>query len=77
MQVQWEVAISASHGFVSLNQSEGALAPRPNPNPNPNPDPNRYLHLEMDTWKVQGAMVTELDYGVGNVTDALNPNSKP
>ena len=39
MQVQWEVAISASHGFVSLNQSEGALVPRPNPNPNPNPNP--------------------------------------
>lgn len=25
----------------------------------------------LDTWKVQAAMTTELDYGVGNVTAAL------
>ena len=25
----------------------------------------------LDTWKVQGAMTTELDYGVGNVLSAL------
>ena len=30
-----------------------------------------YPHLEKDIWKLQAAMVTELDYGVGNVTDAL------
>ncbi len=30
-----------------------------------------YSTTELDTWKVQGAMTTELDYGVGNVTAAL------
>lgn len=30
-----------------------------------------YAHLDQDEWKVQGAMATELDYGVGNVTAAL------
>lgn len=40
----------------------------------------RYATTKLDTWKVQGAMTTELDYGVANVTDALKqsglwPNS--
>eukprot|EP01047_Picozoa_sp_COSAG01_P075547 COSAG01_NODE_12979_length_1654_cov_1.932476_2_plen_189_part_00 len=30
-----------------------------------------YPHQPSDTVKLQGAMVTELDYGVGNVTQAL------
>jgi arylsulfatase A-like enzyme len=32
---------------------------------------NCYSTTELDTWKVQAAMTTELDYGVGNVTAAL------
>jgi len=31
----------------------------------------RYSHTKLDIWKVQGAMTTELDYGIGNVTEAL------
>jgi arylsulfatase A-like enzyme len=31
----------------------------------------RYERTKLDTWKVQAAMTTELDYGVGNVTAAL------
>ena len=30
-----------------------------------------YARTAIDTFKVMGAMVTELDYGVGNVTAAL------
>jgi hypothetical protein len=30
-----------------------------------------YKTTVRDTWKVQAAMTTELDYGVANVTDAL------
>ena len=30
-----------------------------------------YSHQQSDTVKLQGAMITELDYGVGNVTAAL------
>mgnify|MGYP006078772707 FL=1 len=30
-----------------------------------------YSHLDNDQYKLQGAVVTELDYGVGNVTAAL------
>ena len=30
-----------------------------------------HTHVRLDTWKVQAAMTTELDYGVGNVTAAL------
>jgi hypothetical protein len=30
-----------------------------------------YPTTVLDTWKVQAAMTTELDYGVGNVTAAL------
>eukprot|EP00051_Salpingoeca_urceolata_P031212 m.10785 g.10785 ORF g.10785 m.10785 type:complete len:536 (-) comp3858_c0_seq1:56-1663(-) len=29
----------------------------------------------LDTWKVQAAMTTELDYGVGNITEALRANN--
>eukprot|EP00729_Bicosta_minor_P005101 gene5101-8271_t len=32
---------------------------------------NLYSTTKLDTWKVMGAMVTELDYGMGNLTDAL------
>ena len=32
---------------------------------------SQYRHTAFDTYKVLGAMVTELDYGVGNVTAAL------
>jgi len=32
---------------------------------------DRYARTRRDTWKVQGAMTTELDYGVANVTSAL------
>lgn len=31
----------------------------------------RYATTKLDIWKVQGAMTTELDYGVGNLTAAL------
>ena len=31
----------------------------------------RHSHIKLDTWKVQAAMTTELDYGVANVTAAL------
>ena len=31
----------------------------------------RYPTTKLDTWKVQAAMTTELDYGVGNITKAL------
>lgn len=31
----------------------------------------RYATTKLDVWKVQGAMTTELDYGVGNLTQAL------
>ena len=31
----------------------------------------RYPTTKLDTWKVQAAMTTELDYGVGNITAAL------
>ena len=31
----------------------------------------RYGTTELDTWKVQAAMTTELGYGVGNITAAL------
>ena len=34
----------------------------------------RYSTTILDTWKVQAAMTTELDYGVGNVTAALKRN---
>ena len=37
----------------------------------PCPTVDLYPTQESDTVKVQGAMVTELDYGVGNVTAAL------
>ncbi len=30
-----------------------------------------YGTTKLDTWKVQAAMTTELDYGVGNITAAL------
>ena len=30
-----------------------------------------YATTKLDTWKVQAAMTTELDYGVGNITAAL------
>ena len=30
-----------------------------------------YATTKLDTWKLQAAMTTELDYGVGNVTKAL------
>ncbi len=33
-----------------------------------------YKTTKLDTWKVQGAMTTELDYGVGNITNALKAN---
>ena len=32
---------------------------------------NLYPTTKLDTWKVQAAMTTELDYGVGNITKAL------
>ena len=32
---------------------------------------DRYATTVLDTWKVQAAMTTELDYGVGNITAAL------
>lgn len=32
---------------------------------------DQYARTRLDTWKVQGAMTTELDYGVGNITAAL------
>ena len=31
----------------------------------------RYARTELDIWKVQGAMTTELDYGLGNLSAAL------
>jgi len=31
----------------------------------------RYATTKLDTWKVQAAMTTELDYGIGNVTATL------
>ena len=31
----------------------------------------RYPTTKLDTWKVQAAMTTELDYGIGNLTAAL------
>ena len=33
-----------------------------------------YSTTKLDTWKVQAAMTTELDYGVGNITAALRRN---
>ena len=33
-----------------------------------------YGTTKLDTWKVQAAMTTELDYGVGNITAALRRN---
>lgn len=33
-----------------------------------------YKTTKLDTWKVQAAMTTELDYGVGNITETLKRN---
>ena len=35
-----------------------------------------YSHTKLDIAKLQGAMVTELDYGVGNVTAALKATGR-
>ena len=44
-------------GRLALNAPSGTVA--------------RYPTTKLDTWKVQAAMTTELDYGLGNVTAAL------
>ena len=35
-----------------------------------------YADTATDTFKVMGAMVTELDFGIGNVTAALNASGR-
>eukprot|EP00041_Stephanoeca_diplocostata_P016573 m.326588 g.326588 ORF g.326588 m.326588 type:complete len:648 (+) comp20409_c0_seq2:213-2156(+) len=52
------------HDTCSKNREKAGLGA-------PRDTVERYATTTQDTWKVQGAMTTELDYGVGNVTAAL------